>query len=77
MDNVSLSDRLIKGFKDLIVRFIVIFVGFMIAGGVARLSPYDPWGVYWMMIFAGVLAVYVIIVGLLQVAWSRYRRSPN
>lgn len=77
MDDSPLADRLTKGFKDLIVRFILYFIGFMIAVAVADLSPYDRYGVYWMMVFAGGVAVYFIIVMLLQLAWSRYRRSSN
>jgi hypothetical protein len=77
MDDSPLADRLTKGFKDLIVRSIFYFIGLMIAFAVADLSPYGRWGVYWMMVSMGVLAVYWTAVWLLQLAWSRYPRSSN
>jgi hypothetical protein len=58
-------------------RGIRIAIGVFIAGGVANLSPYDRYGVYWWMIFVGVAFVYLMIVWLLQLAWSHYRRSAT
>ena len=71
MADIPLYDRLIKGFKDGIVRVI----GLAIAGVAAGYTPYGPaWRV---AVFLGVVAVYWINVWLLQLAWSHFRGSPS
>jgi hypothetical protein len=72
MDEIPLIDRLIKGFKVGIVRVIGVGIaGVVVAGNV-------PYGAYWRVgVFLGIVAVYWVIVWLLQLAWLRYCRSPN
>jgi hypothetical protein len=60
-------------FKDAIVTIVIYFFGFFIAFWVAGLSPYQPHGVYWFMVAAGVVVAYVLVVWLLQLAWARWR----
>jgi hypothetical protein len=77
MDIKPYLGRLIAGLKDAIADITKIAIGIFIALAVAGLSPYDRYGVYWMMIFAGVQVVYGIIVWPLQIAWSRWGTSQN
>jgi hypothetical protein len=71
MGDIPYSDRLIKGFKAGIVRVIGVGIGLLVAMNV-------PGAGYWRgAIFLGVVAVYWLIVWLLQLAWLRHRRSPN
>lgn len=71
MDDIPLTDRLIKGFKVGIVR--VLGVG--IAGVIASNVPYGAYGR--VGVFLGLVAVYWTVVWLLQLAWSHYRRSSD
>jgi Zn-dependent protease with chaperone function len=67
MGNMPISDRLIKGFKDGVVRIIGVAIALMIS-----MNLHLVW--YWRAaVFLGAVVVYWIIVWLLQLAWSRYR----
>ena len=76
MDIKPYLDRLIAGVKNAIVEVITLAVGFFIAFAVAG-HWYERHGWYWFVTAFVVLMAYVLVLWLLQRAWSRYRRSPN
>lgn len=75
MGKLPYSDRLIMWLKDAIKSLIVYFVGIMIAYTVA--ARYPQFSAHWWMTVVGMLAAYLVVLWLLQLAWSRYRRSSN
>ncbi len=71
MADFPLSDRLISGFKAGIVRILGVGIALVAATN-------GPYVGYWRgAVFLGVVAVYWLIVWLLQLAWLRYRNAPN
>jgi uncharacterized membrane protein YeaQ/YmgE (transglycosylase-associated protein family) len=76
MDIRPYLGRLIAGIKNAIVEIITLAIGFFIGAAVAG-HWYTRHSAYWFMTMFVVFIAYVIVLWLLKLAWSRYRRSPN
>ena len=76
MDIKPYLDRLIAGVKNAIVEITTIAIG-MFIGVVVAGHWYTRHSAYWFMTLFVVFIAYLIVLWLLQLAWSRYRRSPN
>jgi hypothetical protein len=76
MDIKPYLDRLIAGVKSAIVKIITFAVGFFI-GHIVASHWHTRYGVYWFMTLFVVWFACGIVIGLLQRAWLRYRRSSN
>ena len=76
MDIKPYLGRLIAGVKNAIVEIITLAVGFFI-GDVIASHWHTRYGAFWFMTLFVVWIAYMIILWLLQRAWSRYRRSPG
>lgn len=76
MDTKPDSNRLIAGVTNTVVRFITLAVAIMIGSVVA--SQWHPrYGVYWMLTLFAVVIAITVAVGLLQIAWARYRGAAD
>jgi predicted MFS family arabinose efflux permease len=76
MDIKPYWDKLIKGVKNAIVELIMLaigsFIGVVIAG-----HWYERHSWNWFVTMFVVMVAYMLVLWLLQLAWSRYRRSSN
>lgn len=69
-------DRLVAGVRYAIVEIITFAIGFIIADLVAS-HWHTRYSAYWFLTVLVVWVACMVVVRLLQDAWSRYRRSPN
>jgi hypothetical protein len=71
MNDITLADRLMKGFKDRIWDVIGLFIA-------VPIMIFAPYPFLWRLAICLVVAfIYFFIVRLSQIAWSHYRRSSN
>jgi Zn-dependent protease with chaperone function len=76
MDIKPYLDRLIAGVKNAIVEIITIAIG-MFIGVVVAGHWYERHSWYWFVTLFVVFIAYVIVLWLLQLAWSRWRAGQS
>jgi uncharacterized membrane protein len=76
MDIKPYFDRLIAGVKSAIISIILFVIGWFIADAIAS-HWYPRHGWYWFLTMMAAWIAYVVLIWLLDRAWSRYRRSAN
>jgi uncharacterized membrane protein len=76
MDIKPYWDRLIAGVKSAIVQIILFGIGWFIALAIAS-HWFARYSWYWFVTTLVIWVAYWVLIWLLQLAWARYRRSPN